>query len=135
MQAVMKSLLATVQRTKNILMQKHFQLPQILLLSANFSKFSLSQLKNSCYSCFKCPEPLQSNRIPVARVSTQAISSESMPHNTTTPRGTCSGGTRRWVVKVLAPMSSINHQSTQIQHDDSNQVINQTMESKNDTKS
>lgn len=55
----MKSLLATVQRTQNILMQKHFQLPQILLLSANFSKFSLSQLKIACYSCFKCPEPLQ----------------------------------------------------------------------------
>lgn len=59
MQAVMKNLLATVQKKQNILMQKHFQLPQVPLLSANFRKFSLSQLENSCYTCLKCPVVIQ----------------------------------------------------------------------------
>lgn len=33
---------------------KTFSTSRIPLLSANFGKFSLSQLENSCYTCFKC---------------------------------------------------------------------------------
>lgn len=66
---MMKNLLATVQGKQNILMQKHFQLPQIPLLSANFSSLYLN-LKIHVILVLRVRGSSE-YRDPVARVSTK----------------------------------------------------------------
>lgn len=118
----MKSLLAIVQGKQNILCKNIFQLSQISLLSANFRKFSLSQLENSCYICSKSQG--------IFRIQ------DSMPQNTTSPMGI--RPRREGAVskeangQSIGPMGSQYHQPIQIKHDD---FINQMLESTNDTKS
>lgn len=132
MQAIVKSLLATVQGKQNILRQKYFQLSQTPLLSANFRKFS-SQFENYVI--------LVLNLKRILRIQYYSDQSQhnghfkcvhTLEHNQS--HGKCPD--MMGEARVQVPMTPIQHQAVRIKHENLiNQVISWMLESITDIKS